>query len=403
VLEGSAQRDANRVRIAAELIHVKDQTQIWADTFEREMAGILSLQSELARELADALALELLPEEQARLAAAGEVNPDAYEAYLKGTYHWQKMTPADLDTAQRYLELARDLDPDYAPAYEGLSFVWMVREQMGQAPYEDAAPRARAAAYKAVELDERSAGAHFALAGVKTWRDWDWRGAWPEWRRALELNPNHAEAHAFYGHFLATIGRLDEGLAHSKRAVELDPFDAMLQGLYGVALCFHERYDDALAAARTALAIQPTEPMALIVLQQGSTVTGRYEDTMAATVTQLDTFYGGNEELKEALTTGWEAGGLNRAMRSLGEAMAELSETSFILPVETSSYFLFGGDLDRALDWLEKGYEAHDPGMPYIGMPFYFGLLHADPRYQELLRKMNLPLEPGQPLDLEEP
>jgi hypothetical protein len=143
--------------------------------------------------------------------------------------------------------------------------------------------------------------------------------------------------------------------------------------------------------------------MALTVLQQGSTVTGRYEDTMAATVTMIDTFYGGDADLKQAFVTAWEAGGFEVAMRGVGETLAERFDHSYILPSEATNYFLFAGDLDRALDWLEKGYEVHDPGMPYIGMPFYFDPLHSDPRYQELLRKMNLPREPGQPLELEEP
>lgn len=177
----------------------------------------------------------------------------------------------------------------------------------------------------------------------------------------------------------------------------------MLQGLHAVILLCHERYADAMATARTALEFQPTEPMALYVIQMGAASTGQYKDAITATVTFLDTFYGGDAELKEALATGWEAGGFTTAMRSLGDAMAERLEIAYTLPSDAGNYFLLAGDLDQAVDMFEKAYEVHDPTMPYIGMPFYFDSLHSHPRYQELLRKMNLPLHPGEPLSLELP
>ncbi len=197
ILEGSAHQESGRVRITAELIKVLDQTQLWAERYERDLAGLLALQSEVAQKVAGALALKLLPAEQARLAGTSVVNPEAYEAYLKGSSLWKAMTPADVGTAERYFELALEKAPSYAAAYEGLAWVWAIRQQMGMALPQVAGPKAKAAALKALELDDSYAGAHEALAVVLAATDWNWAGAEREYRRALELNPNGANAHAY--------------------------------------------------------------------------------------------------------------------------------------------------------------------------------------------------------------
>jgi TolB-like protein len=238
VLEGSTQREADRVRISAELIDVGYQTQLWADSFEKEFSGILSVQREVALEVAEALALELLPTEQVRLASSARtVDPEAYEAYLKGSYYWKKLTPESIDTAQRYFELALEKDETYAPAYSGISLVWMARATATVAaalPHE-AAPKARAAADKSLELDSTLAEPHFALAGIATWYEWDWDTAEREFRLALDLNPNFADGHVFYGLFLTAMGRLDEARAQIRKGVELDPHNFMYQTYLGIA------------------------------------------------------------------------------------------------------------------------------------------------------------------------
>ena len=180
VLEGSARREGSRLRVSADLIQVRDQVQIWGDIFEREMSGILKLQSEVAQKVAGALAIKLLPSEQARLARARTVNPEAYEAYLKASQSYIALTPADLDTAERYCRLALEKDPDFAPAYAVQSLVWAARQQIGFTTPAEAGPKAKAAARKAIELDETVSDAHYALAVVLTWTDWDFAAAEPE-------------------------------------------------------------------------------------------------------------------------------------------------------------------------------------------------------------------------------
>ena len=196
VLEGSAQREGTRVRITAELIKVRGQSQIWADSLERETSGILALQNEVSKSIASALALKLLPAERASLGAAPAVDPEAHEAYLRGSFSLMKATPADLDAAEKYFDMAIAKDPAYAPAYAGRAWVWAYRNQFNLVTFEEAGPKARTAAAKGVELDENSAVNQTALACVMTFVEWDWEGAREPWRRALELNPNDANAQA---------------------------------------------------------------------------------------------------------------------------------------------------------------------------------------------------------------
>ncbi len=391
VLEGSARREANLVRITAQLIHVREQTQRWADSYDRDFASVLMVQGEVARKVAEALALELLPAEQARLASVRPVNPEAYEAYLKGFHHWQKVTPADLDTAQRYFELALERDPSYAPAHEGLAWVWAARQQMGFASPSECGPKAKAAALRAIELDDGSAGAHEALALVRSWIDWDWAGAWPEWRRALEIGPNRANARAYYAHFLAITGLADEAVAHSERAIELDPHNALFHSLYAAVLLYQRRDNDALAAVRAAVELQPDEPIALFLHMCEASGSGRYADALAAAKAYVNIVCY-DHAAEDALEQGWARGGYREAMRQMATTLATRFPTSYVSPYEIAVYYTEAQEHGRALDWLERAYEARDPNLPYLGFPT-FDPLRADPRFQDLRRRMNLPAD----------
>ena len=282
VLEGSAQREAGRIRIAAELIHVQDQAQIWADTYERELAGILALQSEVAQKVAKALALTLLPAEQIRLANVRQVNPEAYEAYLKGRHNASMATRSSLETAQRYYDLALEHDPDYAAAWAGIAGVWLVRGGMGITPRAEAYPMAKEAALKALDLDDTAWEVHRALASILTWGDWNWTAAETEWNRMIELHPDDGGAIANYSHFLMHMGRTDEAMVWIKRALELDPFNARVQSFYALDLLYVRRYDDAIAAARAALRLQADASVARdVTLQHALFLKGMYDEALA--------------------------------------------------------------------------------------------------------------------------
>jgi serine/threonine-protein kinase len=385
ILEGSARREAGRIRISAELIQVRDQAQLWAESYERELASIMALQSEVASKVASSLTLTLLPAERMRLANVRAVNPEAYEAYLHGLHHFYKLTPGDLDSAQQYYELALEKDPNFALAYSGLALVWGGRSQMGITPPGEAAPKAYAAALKAVALDDTLAEAHYALAAIKTWHVWDLPGAEPEWKRAIELNPNLPDARAFYAHYLCIVGRPQEAEPEISRALELDPFNTLFQGLYSTVLIFQRRYDDAIAHARTALRTAPDSPDAHSSLWVALFLRGMYKDAFL----EAKANFPGDHEMEEALERGYAEGGYPGAMRHAAELLAERSHKTYVSPETVAELYLHAGEKDLALQWFEKAYEARDPNMPYLGMPEYDSL-RSDPRFQDLLRRMKL-------------
>ncbi len=390
VLEGSAAREGNRVRIAAELIHTADQTQLWADSFEREMSGILTLQSAVAREVAEALALELLPDEAARLMSTQTVDPEAYEAYLKGNAHWQKLTPADLSTALHYFQLVLEKDPDYAPAHAGIASVWIGRNQMGISPPHEAGPKATAAALRAIELDENCAGAHEALGLVRTCVDWDWNKAWPEWRRALELNPNAASVHAFYAHFLLMMGQAAKALPHNRRAIELDPFNPLFHAFHAVVLLAQRRFDESMAAAREALRLQPDHPVAHFALWFACSFKGMHREAVVAAKGMVHSVYG-DSSAGPMIDSAYSRTGYAEAMKCGAELLIARFQDSFALPTDIAAFYLQAGEREKSLEWLEKGFEVRDPGLPYMGV-FFNEEIRTDPRFRDLMRRMNLPL-----------
>jgi serine/threonine-protein kinase len=396
VLEGSAQREGDRVRIATELIEVGDQSQLWANAYDREFSGILLVQSEVAREVANALALKLLPAEQRRLTSAATVDPAAYEAYLKGSLHWKTLTPAGLDLAARHFDQALQIDPSYAPAHAGLAIVWAARQQIGLVPPSEAGPKAKAAAERAIALDADSDAGHEALAMIYTWTDWTWETAEREWLRALELNANNANANAYYAHFLAILGRSNEALAHAERAIDLDPYNPLFWALNGVVLVFDRRYDEAVVAAHKSSELQPGFPIADSVLQSVYIARGMKQEQLEQQKERIARDPG----RVEAFERGLAEGGYEGAQLAIADLLAERYEMAegvpeagarrVFLAKAIAMRYIDGGDTQRALDWLEEAYEARDPNFPYLGLPL-FDPLRSEARFQALARKMNLP------------
>ena len=388
VLEGSAQREGSRVKVSAELIQVKNQAQLWADTYERELAGALVLESEVARKVASALALKLLPAEQTRLASVHRVNPEAYDAYLKAASYWVRLTPQDLDTAERLLTVALEKDPGYARGYAGIALVWACRQQLGYAKPGEAGPKARAAARRAVELDDSVAEAHFALADILTWTDWNWAAAAREWERAVELGPGDAVAIATYSHYLTIVGRRDEAMRQIERAVELDPFNVLTVTFYAIDLYCARRYDEAIAQARKALSLQPDSPIALGALIAALHETKQHDEMIAAAEKLYAAWC---PDVGQALERGYAGRDYAGAWRHAVEVEVGRHGEGPGAAWDITQNYLFVGDTAHALDWLEKAYDDRDPSMPYIGCMPIFDPLRSEPRFQALVRKLGLP------------
>jgi len=370
-----------------ELIHVGDRTQAWAGTYEPELSGIWTAQAQVARGVAKALAVKLLPAEEARLAVVRTVDPLAYEAYLEGSALWKTMRKADLDAAQRLFDQALEKDPSYAPAYSGLAWVWMARQQMGHVPESEGVPKAKEAALKALALDDGSAEAHEAMATVLTWGEWDWSGAQTEWTRTFELDPNRDNAHAYYAHYLAHRGRAAEGLRHSDLAVKLDPFNALNQALRGIVLLYLRRFDEALAAGRAAMSLQPNLSIGFTVMQRVYIVKGMRDEQLADQRLRIAK----DAERIAAFERGLAEGGYEGAQRGIADVLAvRFEKGQYYSASFVALRYLDAGDNDRAIDWLQKAYDKHDSELPYINSPPW-DRLRDDPRYQALLRRIGLP------------
>jgi tetratricopeptide (TPR) repeat protein len=293
-----------------------------------------------------------------------------------------------MDTAEKYFNLAIEKDPSYAPAYLGLAGVWIDRNQAGWSPPEIAGPKAKAAALRAIELDENSA--HAGLAVIKMLMDWDWDGAWEAWRRAIELDPV-VEYNLTYAQFLMIMGHGEEALIHGKRGVELDPLNPLARGLYAAILYFQRRYDEAIATAREALVLQPDFVLAWSLLSDVFPKKGMVKEALEAekALCRLDV---NAKRIEAALDEGYAQGGYAEAMKRQAEVLIACLPETFYKPSEIARCYAHAGEKSKALDWLEKGLEIHDPFLPYLGVPLYDDM-RSDPRFQALLRKIGLPAQ----------
>jgi TolB-like protein/cytochrome c-type biogenesis protein CcmH/NrfG len=389
VLEGGAQREGTRILITVELIKTRDEAQVWAESFDRDAASLLTVQSDVVQKVAAALAVKLLPAAEARLVKSRTIDPAAYEAYLKGSQYWIKMMPGDTDTAQHYFELALKIQPDYAAAYTGLAWVWIVRYQMGYSPPSEAKPEAKAAALKAVSLDDALGEAHYVLAVVDTFHDWDLPAAGREWQRAVELDPNYPDGLAMYSHYLMIVGRSDEAMTMIKRALQLDPFNITVHAFYVMDLLFARRYDDVLAEAQNALAMQPDNNAVRDGLFHAQAAKGMYKESLETMKAHLKLIYQ-VPDLDGLIDRGFAEGGFRAAMNHAAEALVAYAARHFVVPSDVVWLYDYAGDDARAMEWVERAYEARDPNTPYFPL-LVSDRLHAYPRFQELMRKLNIP------------
>ena len=389
VMEGSVRRGGDTVRTTLQLIDANTENHLWANSFESDLTDILALQSDVARAVVEEIKLALTPEEEARLAATRTVNPLAHEAYMIGFFQTQRLTVESFDTAERYFNLALERDPSFAPAHEGLAFVWSARSQMGVTPPHEAVPRVKAAAKRALALDPGSASAHETLAVIRTWIDWDWAAAELEWERAVELNPNAANTHAYYAQYLAILGRLDEALRHGERALELDPVNSLYHAMHASTLCFARRFEESLAAANAGLAIQPDHPVALFSAIIAATQVGRHSEALTAVKRYLKVNYAEPAD-DEVLERAWAEDGITGAIRQMASIMASRFSSGHTLPADTAGFYAMVLEHDEALEWLERALEFRDQNMPYIGLPIYDSV-RSDVRFLAIVDKMGFP------------
>ena len=391
IVDGSVYQVGNSIRVRFQLTDALPKEQnLWSETYERSMRDVLLMYSEVAKVIASEIKIGLTQEEETRFAGASHVNPESYDAYLKGLPHLNKATPEGLKIALQYFDLALEIDSNNALAQVGVSDVWGIRYQAGMVQRQEAMPLITTAIEKALELDNTLADAHAALAASKCFHEWDWEGAEKEFQQALKLNPNLADAHASYSHLLCIMGRTEEALPHIELALELDPLNPLKYVFYGFVLTYNRRYDDAIAVGRTAREIEPKNPFSLGGMAEELWAKGKYDEALAI----YRKILADDAELTAALEDGFKKASYKGAARAVADLRAERygkpgkSERAMTI----SGIYQQAGDYDLAIDWLEKAYEEHDPSLPYIGHPSN-DPLRSYPRFQDLLRKMNLPVD----------
>jgi len=389
VIEGSVLRSGDRVRITAQLIGAVPERHLWARNYERDLRDVLSLQGEIARTIADEIKANVMPDVQARLARARPVNPEAYQAYLTGRYHWNLRTEDGLKKSLGYFQQAIEKDPAYALAYAGLADSYVILADGVMAPRE-AYPRGKAAAFKALEIDETLAEAHAPLGAAREAYDWDWVGAEKEYKRAIELNPGYATAHQWYAMYLSEMGRHDEAVAEIRRAQELDPLSLIINATGGYVFFFARRYDEAIAQCRRTLELNPG-------FYSGHSFLGwayEQEKLYAQAISEYQKAIAlepGNPALAAELARACAAAGKRtEALKGISQ-LKELSKQRYVSPYLMAQIHAALGDIDQACAWLEKAYEERSGELCMLKVDPRNDPLRSEPRFQDLLRRMNFP------------
>jgi len=388
VVEGTVVRSGQKVRITGQLIRARDDRHLWSEKYERDLGDIVTLQGEVAQAIASQIQIKLTPQEHTNLARARPVRPQAYEAYLKGTYFLNKLTEASLYKSIEFFSQAITLDPAYAPAYAGLSQSYVYLGIFGLRPSGEVYPQARAAAMKALQLDETVAEAHNTLADVKKGYDWDWVAAEAEYKRALELNASYSRAHSWYADYLSKMGRHDEAIAEAKRARELDPISVNSNTLLGMILYRARRYDESREACQKALELDPTHPNALwfqaLAHEQKHELPEAIAELKEAVSISDTPLYRGLLANAYAL-----AGERAKALSALDELKA-LSLQRYVSPLDIAVVYTGLGDRNSAFQWLEKAYQERTMRIQELPDPI-FDSLRSDPRFRDLMRRIGLP------------
>jgi tetratricopeptide (TPR) repeat protein len=388
ILEGSVRKAGNRLRITTQLVNVEEDFPIWSDRYDRELEDVFAIQDDIAKSIVNALKIEVLGEKEAPLVKAHTENPEAYEAYLKGLFHYWKLSPEHVALALDYYQLALEKDPNYALAYTGIAGVWATRGIFGIEPSREALPKMKEAALKALELDDTLAEVHYQLANLRYYFEWDWGGAEIEFQRAIELNPNNANIHLIYSSFLDMMGRPEEAIAEIEQALELDPLNFFAQGIYGLHSLNSGRYDEAIAYFRNTLRTEPNFPLAHEGLWVAFHQMQMDEEALAEAKKYFEV--SDDREAVDALERGYAEAGYSGAMILAAEKLAMRSKQTYVQLTQIARLHDHAGEKDRALEWLEKAFKEHEPALVSLNV-WPQGALRDDPRFKDMLQRMNFP------------
>ena len=382
VLEGSVRKSGNQLRISAQLVEAATDSNVWSQTYDRQMDNIFAIQDEITSSVADALRGTL----QGETPKVKETNPEAYNAYLQGRFFYDRRSKEDLEKAIPYLEQALRIDPRYARAWVVLSRVHSNQADRGNVPVEEGYAKARKEAEKALELDPNLAEAHAQMGWIKTYYDWDWTGADAAYKKALELEPANAVVVRGASVLAATFGRLDEAIALIRRSIELDPLRVASHYNLGSLEYFAGRWTEAEVKYRKALELNPQFPAAhyylgLVYLAQSKT-----EEALAEIQKEPEPLWGG-----QGLALAYYAlGKKEKADAALSDYIKEFQNDAAF---QIAEIYAFRGETDKAFEWLERSYKQRDSGLSGMKVDPLLRTIEKDPRYRAFLQKMKLPLD----------
>jgi TolB-like protein/DNA-binding winged helix-turn-helix (wHTH) protein/Tfp pilus assembly protein PilF len=387
VVEGSVERSGNRVRVRIQLIEADTDRHLWAESYERDVRDILGLQSEMARTIADEIKIKITPQDQARLATTHPINSEAYESYLKGRYDWNKKSGVAVRQAAEFFGKAIALDGSYAAPYVGLADCYISLSNLGQLLPSEAYGKARPAILGALAIDDGLADAHASLAAIRADYDWDWQGAEKEFQRALELDPKHVNAHQWHAVFLARLGRFNEAVAEIRTAKELDPLSLPVATSAGLILRYARRYDEAIKELQKAIDLEPTFKFTHVELAEIYGLKGMFQEAVFEW-SRVEALSG---RQTPEFTAVRDAAGYQRSQLLWIERQREASKREYVSPMTLALAYARIGEADQALAWLDAGYGQRAPGLSGLKVDPLFDPLRGNPRFQDLLRRMNFP------------
>ena len=395
IVEGDMQRYGNNIRLSVNLFKVlKKEIKLWGKTYEKKIndaTDIFSLQSQIAESIAEELQAAITPQEKQLIEKTPTSSLTAYENYILGLNYLGRYTKEGWDLALQYFEKAKEIDPNYALAYVGISGVWIGREIFSLATPEEVAPIVKTNTAKAFELDSTCSEVYAALSQAQMFIDYDFKGGEASIKKSISLNPNNSGAHGMYGDWLSLLGRSKEALEQAEIALKLDPLNIGIQTDYGLVLFCAGRYNDAITIFHEVLKADPGNGVALSNLPLVLHKVGRFSEELEAWKVYYRTFFKGYANVFDQ---GYANGGLTGALNLQADCLVKQSKTKFIEPSEIAQLYACAGNKERTLEMLEKDYEVHDPGFAwYLRYPIY-EFIHDEPRYQNLFHKVNLPYKP---------
>jgi serine/threonine-protein kinase len=386
ILTGRLIQNGDELLISVNLEDVQNSRQIWGEQYNRNLSNLLSVQREIAADIFGRLRPHLEGGEKKLVPKDTTENAEAYQLYLQGLFYWNKWTYPDFVRAADYFSQAVQKDPRYALAYAGLADTYSLLGNSGYVPPPEAWPKAETAAKQALAIDGTLAEAHTSLGLVKEHFEWDWGGADQQFRKAIELNPNSANAHHWYGDYLANMGKSDEGLRETRKALESDPLSLIINTTVGRQLYFSRQYDQAVEQLRKVLDIDPKFAPARTILEGVYAQMGKQKEAVAEREKMIS--LSGGPELTAAIEQEFATSGYRGVLQSSLKGLTEMSRHEYVSPYIIAQAYMRTGDRERTMEWLEKAYQEHDSGLVSLAAEPMFDPLRSNLHFQEIVRQM---------------